>query len=816
MCAARQRAGCPMRNGSANRTARGRVPPHVHAATRHSPSEQDLELLLRLAGPLGRRIPLERRHIRKLCGCRGAGRPQRRPGGRRLPSAHRLCLRLHKGSRGGGGLGRKRLERLALAARGLWSAGHWVGGGVSLKHPHHLLTDHLIGGAGVRAGVQGGGVGAGGWGEHLVAVDDHGARQLTLECGGALGEVGRTGGRGLQGQLAKGGGAGGRKPADEAHLRVLPVLRVERILNVPLRVEPLPGIVFCRLGLQVRHHDGVLVSRGGQRAQLRRQSLATLLGQPLGRRGRQSCPKLGFRVIDSKCVARGRLSEVGAGDRERGLGTRGRVAARAGRDLPCGASLGPAIREGRAGYRAGRAGWGAGQCQGVGRLQRGVARRGTREVSERGQRRRLAPQERRVGGQHCRLSRRLFEDGVAAAAAAGRAGCAHGPRERRLIVACGERARGRGAALGGGGGCGRLDHRVQLAVRHLGRRQHEPSPLAHGLQLLCVRLARLDLSRIAVRRVQLRFQRRLEPAPLKPGGSLRRRVLASRVEVARRRNLLEGDLGVVVNAAHLARPAGQLDPGRLELAPLLQRRQPARLLEGLLARLALGLLAARVGQARARLGEHLLLVLVHVDGVGPRRLRLGVRVDLSRPEPPWVVRRRRIARVASPRRLVEQPLVVLQALRGGPADDRGNCTPLRRHQLGQVQQLFLLIARPLRLLDRRVEPLVPARFALLGRLADQQRRDAAPLVLAVLHDCCLEDLILRVLPHATLDQDAHRGSGEARRLAAPCSHARARGFVVEPPRRAAPVLPSELASSRAPTCRHSATRPALAPHTRWA
>ena len=59
------------------------------------------------------------------------------------------------------------------------------------------------------------------------------------------------------------------------------------------------------------------------------------------------------------------------------------------------------------------------------------------------------------------------------------------------------------------------------------------------------------------------------------------------------------------------------------------------------------------------------------------------------------------------------------------------------------------------LLDGWVEPLVPASLALLGGLADEQRRDARPLVLAVLHDGDLEDLVLRVLPHAALYHDPH-------------------------------------------------------------
>jgi len=69
----------------------------------------------------------------------------------------------------------------------------------------------------------------------------------------------------------------------------------------------------------------------------------------------------------------------------------------------------------------------------------------------------------------------------------------------------------------------------------------------------------------------------------------------------------------------------------------------------------------------------------------------------------------------------QQLLVALQALHGGAADDGRDGAPLRRQQLGQVQQLLVLLARPLGLLDCRVQPLVPARLALLGRLAHEQR-----------------------------------------------------------------------------------------------
>lgn len=77
-------------------------------------------------------------------------------------------------------------------------------------------------------------------------------------------------------------------------------------------------------------------------------------------------------------------------------------------------------------------------------------------------------------------------------------------------------------------------------------------------------------------------------------------LLVARVVEADGRLLLEGDLGVVVDAALAAvvrqGAAAHAHAGGAQLAPLLQRRQPARLLQLLLARLPLRLLALRVRQ----------------------------------------------------------------------------------------------------------------------------------------------------------------------------------------------------------------------------
>lgn len=54
-----------------------------------------------------------------------------------------------------------------------------------------------------------------------------------------------------------------------------------------------------------------------------------------------------------------------------------------------------------------------------------------------------------------------------------------------------------------------------------------------------------------------------------------------------------------------------------------------------------------------------------------------------------------------------------------------------------------------------VEPLVPAGLALLGGLANEERGDPRPLVLPIFHNRRLEDLILGVLPHASLYHYPH-------------------------------------------------------------
>lgn len=55
----------------------------------------------------------------------------------------------------------------------------------------------------------------------------------------------------------------------------------------------------------------------------------------------------------------------------------------------------------------------------------------------------------------------------------------------------------------------------------------------------------------------------------------------------------------------------------------------------------------------------------------------------------------------------QQKFIVFQALCSSSPNDGGNGSPLGWHQLGQVQQLLLLLPRPLCLFDAGVQPLVP-------------------------------------------------------------------------------------------------------------
>jgi len=72
-----------------------------------------------------------------------------------------------------------------------------------------------------------------------------------------------------------------------------------------------------------------------------------------------------------------------------------------------------------------------------------------------------------------------------------------------------------------------------------------------------------------------------------------------------------------------------------------------------------------------------------------------------------------------------------------------------------MQQLLVFLARPFRLLNGRIQPLIPSRLTLFGWFAREQWGNTRPLVFAVFHNGGFEDLILRVFPHAAFDHNPH-------------------------------------------------------------
>ena len=78
----------------------------------------------------------------------------------------------------------------------------------------------------------------------------------------------------------------------------------------------------------------------------------------------------------------------------------------------------------------------------------------------------------------------------------------------------------------------------------------------------------------------------------------------------------ERDLLIVVDAFDLDRPV-DVDTSLFQLSLLLQLSQSASLFKFFLTHLPRGFLTLGVGEASATLLKHLLLVLIHVDGVRP-------------------------------------------------------------------------------------------------------------------------------------------------------------------------------------------------------
>mmetsp|Transcript_47919 Transcript_47919/g.145735 ORF Transcript_47919/g.145735 Transcript_47919/m.145735 type:complete len:204 (-) Transcript_47919:295-906(-) len=178
---------------------------------------------------------------------------------------------------------------------------------------------------------------------------------------------------------------------------------------------------------------------------------------------------------------------------------------------------------------------------------------------------------------------------------------------------------------------------------------------------------------------------------------LRRLLGADGVE-ADRRGGLQRDLLRVVEAAPRPVLLRRGDARGLQLPPLLQRGEAPRLLQLFLPGLPLRLLTAGVRQPRPGLRQHLLFVFVHIDGVCPSWLGLRVGVDLSGLQAPRVI----LVHLVPALGLVEQLLVMLEALISCPAHDGRDRPPLGGEQLGEVQELLFFLPGPLRLLDARV------------------------------------------------------------------------------------------------------------------
>ena len=200
---------------------------------------------------------------------------------------------------------------------------------------------------------------------------------------------------------------------------------------------------------------------------------------------------------------------------------------------------------------------------------------------------------------------------------------------------------------------------------------------------------------------------------------------------SRRRRPLERNVGIVIHLALLPRRDLDVDTSSLQLSPLLQLRHPLALLQLPLASLSLRLFTLSVRQPSSSLRQHLLLIFIHINRIRPRRSRFWLRIHLSRPQLPHIVRTGSSSLAAlRPTKtqlstlpglsLVQQFLIALQTLRRGAADDGRDGAPLRRHQLGQVQQLLVFLAAPFDFPDAWVQPFGPARFALLGSFAREQ------------------------------------------------------------------------------------------------
>ena len=160
------------------------------------------------------------------------------------------------------------------------------------------------------------------------------------------------------------------------------------------------------------------------------------------------------------------------------------------------------------------------------------------------------------------------------------------------------------------------------------------------------------------------------------------------MRILKLRNLpLEGDFFVVVDglvlfhALDLLGGGDVVDAGHFELTDFLQLGQAAGLLDNLLALFAFSFFALGVGQADSHLGEHLFLVLVHVDSIQSCGFGFRIGVDFSWPQLLQVLSLLNGLALGH----IQQLLIPVIALRRRPANKRRNGPPLTGEYSGQLQ-----------------------------------------------------------------------------------------------------------------------------------
>ncbi|RNA45155.1 hypothetical protein BpHYR1_047312, partial [Brachionus plicatilis] len=161
-----------------------------------------------------------------------------------------------------------------------------------------------------------------------------------------------------------------------------------------------------------------------------------------------------------------------------------------------------------------------------------------------------------------------------------------------------------------------FDHLLELQVADLRRWQHQFAAFARRLLIVFEQFAKrllvlffLVFFSLAIRALGLKVFFAHNRFDLKV--TFVEELILSVIETGEGLFFERNFLVVLDISSFSAEAAADLDAGGLELAPLLQSGEASGLLELALAGLALRLLALGVGEAGARLRQHLELVLVH-------------------------------------------------------------------------------------------------------------------------------------------------------------------------------------------------------------